>query len=282
MKRVLIVGANSYIGKSFAGYAKDQFDITTVDTMNGEWKTVSFAGYDSIFHVAGIAHVKTTKANEQLYYDINCNLALDVATKAKAEGVKQFVFLSSIYVYINGLQTSQIISKSTLPNPGTVYGKSKHMAEQELQKLASDSFKLCFVRPPMVYGPGCKGNFPSLVKLARLTPVFPCFPNKRSMIYIDNLCEHLNNLISDNYEGITMPHNSEYVNTTDLVKTIRNILGKRTHSIKIFNMFIVFLSKRVSVVNKLFGDLCYAMQGNEYTYNITGFDESVSRSVPMA
>jgi len=160
-----------------------------------------------------------------------------------------------------------------------VYGKSKYMAEQELQKLRDKSFTLCFVRPPMVYGENCKGNFPSLVKLAKLMPVFPDFPNKRSMIYINNLCQHICNLIEVEYEGVTTPHNSEYVNTTELVRAIRKCLGKRTMTTRLFNPVIRILVKHISTVNKLFGDLRYEMQGDERTYATVEFEDGVKMGV---
>jgi len=279
MNRVLITGANSYIGTRFANYAKDRFHIETIGTHNNEWKTHSFGNYDSILHVAGIAHVKETKANASLYHDINCALAVAIAQKTKEESVKHFLFLRSLYIYIYELKARQTIGQNTLPNPGTAYGTSKYQAELELQKLADSDFNICCIRPPMVYGPSCKGNFPSLVKLAKMLPIFPDFPNKRSMIFIDNLCEHLCRLIESESQGATLPHNSEYVTTTELVKEIRKAHGKKTLTVRFFNPLIRLLSRRINLFNKIFGCLYYEMQGNEEVYNVSNFEESIRKSI---
>jgi UDP-glucose 4-epimerase len=272
MKRVLIIGKNSYIGRSFKDFAENKFNIKIISSRNGEWKNEDFTGYDSILHCAGIAHVTHNPKMESLYYKINCDLPVETAEKAKSEGVRQFIFLSSILVY--GSRNSQIDSE-TLPNPDNFYGGSKLKAEQTLKKLETKDFKLCTVRLPMVYGKGCKGNFPKLLKLAEITPIFPDYQNKRSIIYIDNLCEFLCGLVDGESNGVFLPHNKKYMNTTELVKFIKSHDSKRVIITKLLNPAINLLMKRVSVFEKLFGDLYYAKQGNENNYNIVEFEESV-------
>src|SRR5690606_7124221 len=116
-----------------------------------------------VIHVAGIAHVKETKENADLYYKVNRDLAFEVAKKAKNEGVKQFIFLSSMSVY--GIETG-IIKINTPTNPKTNYGRSKLEAEELISSIESDSFKVAILRPPMIYGKGCKGNYIRLANLA--------------------------------------------------------------------------------------------------------------------
>ncbi|MCL2284964.1 MAG: NAD-dependent epimerase/dehydratase family protein, partial [Firmicutes bacterium] len=166
MKSVLIVGKNSFIGTSFARYAGSRYKIQTVDARDGKWKDADFSNVDAVLYCAGIAHVAQKKYMRQLYYDINCGLAVDVATHAKGAGVKQFVFLSSMAVYGSG---NFVIRLETEPNATDFYGGSKLAAEEKLRQLVlpDSGFNLCIVRPPMVYGYGCKGNFPRLVKLAK-------------------------------------------------------------------------------------------------------------------
>ena len=278
MKHILVFGENSYIGDSFADFAKDKYQITTISSHGNGWETIDFSAFDAILHCAGVAHVKTTKENEKLYYDINCDLAVNVAKKAKAEGVGQFIFLSSQSIYVNS-RTPTVIDINTQPNPSTVYGKSKLKAEIELKKISRDNLKICIVRPPMVYGKNCKGNFISLVKLANKTPIFPNYPNERSMIYVEHLCNFICELIDAAKEGYFLPQNCEYINTTELVKEIASCYGKKIRTIKIFNPLIRILSKKISVFNKVFGNLCYSQLGNESDYCIVGFEESIKRSI---
>ena len=131
MKKILITGAGSYIGTSFENYMgqwSDEYSVDTVDMIDGSWRKKDFSGYDVVFHVAGIAHIKETKDNAELYYKVNRDMVIETAKKAKTEGVKHFVFLSSMSVY--GMETG-VITKDTEPNPNTNYGKSKLMAEKK-------------------------------------------------------------------------------------------------------------------------------------------------------
>ena len=188
MKKIMITGANSYIGTSFERYIKEYFpndySIDITDVTEKSWREKSFIGYDSILHVAGIAHQKETKDNVKLYYEINRDLAVEIAKKAKMDGVKQFVFISSMSVY--GMNAG-VITKETIPEPKSNYGKSKLQAEKEIKKLENTEFKVCILRPPMVYGKGCKGNFNKIKEMVKKLPFFPYIKNERSMIYVDNL-----------------------------------------------------------------------------------------------
>lgn len=255
MKRILITGANSYIGTSVESYLNSfagQYDIDTVDMLSGSWKDKDFSVYDVVFHVAGIAHIKETAENADLYYKVNRDLVVETANKAKKDGVKHFVFLSSMSVY--GIEKGSI-NKNTVPKPNSHYGKSKLQAERRIEKLNDDKFKVAILRPPMVYGKGCKGNYQRLRKFALGFPVFPDLKNQRSMIYIGNLCEFVKMMIDTVASGVFCPQNSEYVCTSDMVKLIADNNGKKIKKIRIFNPFIRVLP--LSVVNKVFGNLTY-------------------------
>ena len=135
MKNILITGAGSYVGTSFGkwlGQWPDKYHVDTIDMIDGTWREKSFEGYDAVFHVAGIAHRKETQANAHEYYEINRDLAVATAQKAKQDGASQFIFMSTMGVY--GMVTG-VITKDTVPNPKTHYGKSKLQAEEEIQKL---------------------------------------------------------------------------------------------------------------------------------------------------
>jgi nucleoside-diphosphate-sugar epimerase len=275
MKKILITGANSYIGTSFEKWVvqwPDKYSVDTVDMKDGSWREKNFSEYDVVFHVAGIAHIKETKENHDLYYKVNRDLAYETAKKAKADGVKQFIFLSSMSVY--GMETG-VISKDTPLKPNSAYGKSKLEAEELIGALASEVFKVATLRPPMVYGKGCKGNYKRLAKLAAKTPIFPDIDNKRSMIYIDNLCEFVRLLIDDCGNGLFFPQNGQYVKTSEMVRLIAEAHGKKIRMTKLFNPLLRLL--RVSTVNKVFGDLVYEKRMSEYenNYRIYEFKETI-------
>lgn len=257
MKKILITGANSYIGESFEKYlAKwpERYSVDTIDMINGSWREKSFAGYDSVFHVAGIAHIKETKENAHLYYEVNRNLAVETARKAKADGVKQFVFLSTMAVY--GLDEG-IITSQTKPAPKTAYGKAKYEAEKKLMELKSENFRIAVLRPPMVYGEGCKGNYQVLIKIAKKLPFFPKYKNRRSMIHIDRLCWYVKELVDRIGDGLILPQDEEYVCTCDMVREIARSRGKHIVLLKILNPAVWLLKKCTTKGKKAFGDLYY-------------------------
>lgn len=285
MKKILIVGSNSYIGCSFEKWMKNQkssWEIQFVSSRNYAWKQLDFGQYHCVLHVAGIAHVDPSADMEQEYYKINRDLAVDCCQKAQREGAGQFVFLSSIIVYGESKSlTPKIITRDTYPDPNGFYGKSKWEAEQGIMQLANANFKVAIVRPPMVYGKGSKGNYPKLAKLAKIVPVFPDLENQRSMIHIDHLCECLRLIIQQNAEGVFCPQNREYVNTAELVKTIADTKGKAVWTTKLANPFIRLLSRRIPKLNKLFGTLIYDLDSwscFNNAYQVWSFRETIEKT----
>lgn len=289
MKKILITGANSYIGTSFEKYIygnyPDEYQIDTLDMMDPNWKEYDFSGYDSIFHVAGIAHAdvgKVSKETEKLYYRVNCDLAYETALKAKKSKVKQFIYMSSIIVYGESAPygKTKIITKDTKPEPANFYGDSKLQAEIKLLPLQDDSFNLVIIRPPMIYGKGSKGNYPMLSKLAKKLPIFPKINNQRSMLYVENLCEFVRLMISNNAQGIYYPQNSEYASTTTIVKTINP--GIRISGILNIGVFIgsKVPGKISGLCNKAFGNLVYEKSMSQYSENYCRYNlrESIEKT----
>lgn len=272
MKKILITGTNSYIGSSFESWCSqfpDQYSIESIDMKTDSWKELSFKSYDAIFHVAGIAHVSSDPNLEALYYKVNRDLTIDVAKKAKSEGVKQFIFMSSIIVYGDSsvLNKKRVITVNTKPEPANFYGNSKLQAEEGIFKLQSTNFNVLALRPPMIYGKGSKGNYPKLAKMAQKLPIFPNVNNERSMLHIDNLCEFIRIVIENNEQGLFYPQNSEYVNTSELVKMISEIHGKNMILTKLFNPLLTLMGTKVGAVNKAFGSLVYEKSMSEYKEN---------------
>ncbi len=283
MKQILITGANSYIGTSLESWLAKypgKYSVDTIDMESDSWRDKNYSSYDVVFHVAAVVHVK--EKNIEKYFKVNRDLAIEVAQKAKQEGVKQFIFPSTMGVY--GVETGYI-TKDIMPNPKTAYAKSKLEAEKKLLILNDEKFKVAILRPPIVYGRGCKGNYLRLVKLALRMPVFPDIKNERSMIYIDNLCDFIR-LIIDNFSyGIFFPQNKEYVNTTQLVKLIRKSHGKEMKTTKIFNLCIKVGLLFSKTFKKVFGTFIYdkempggpeyMIDGQRINYETISFEESI-------
>jgi nucleoside-diphosphate-sugar epimerase len=275
MKKILITGANSYVGSSlenWLGSYPNRYSIDSISLRKDSWKKKDFTGYEVVFHVAGIAHVKETRENAAHYYRVNRDLAYEVAKKAKSDSVRQFIFISSMSVY--GIE-SGLIGKSTPLKPKSNYGKSKLQAEELITALEDGVFKVAVIRPPMIYGKECKGNYQRLANIALKLPLFPNIDNRRSMIYIENLCEFIRLLIDDNSNGLFCPQNSEYVCTSEMVNLINEIHGKNIRMTKLFNPLIRLM--RISTVNKVFADLVYHNNISSYKddYCLSDFKTSI-------
>jgi len=275
MKKVLITGAGSYIGTKVqqwldAAFAGDKklFQVDAVDTINDNWKKADFKKYDVVYNVAGIAHVKAAKGEGPLYYAVNKDMVIAIAKAAKEAGVKQFIHMSSMIVYkeVKTLEGKQI-HKDTEPAPNGFYGDSKLQGELGVQALADKDFKVCIMRPPMIYGPGCRGNFPRLVWLAQKTPIFPAWHNKRSMLYIDNLCEFVKQLILHEVEGTVYPQNAEYADTVEIIRYYAKAGGKKIWITKLFNPLIWLFGDHVRALGKMFSNSTYDMEMSQYPFD---------------
>ncbi len=286
MKRVLITGADSYIGCSVENWLKSstsEYQIDTVDMKSDDWKEKDFSGYDSVFHVAGIAHVSADPKLEDLYLAVNRDLTIATAKKAKEDGVRQFIFMSSIIVYGNSAKVGKEkwISADTKESPADFYGQSKLEAEQGLKPLESDTFKVAIIRPPMIYGKGSKGNYVKLSKLAKKIPFFPSVKNTRSMLHIDNLCEFVRLLIEYEECGTFYPQNKEHVTTGEMVKAIAQCNSRKMHLTKLFNPFLYLGGRFVGMINKVFGSMAYEKELSshwDYAYCVVDFEESIKRT----
>ncbi|MBP2623957.1 NAD-dependent epimerase/dehydratase family protein [Streptococcus oricebi] len=282
--KVLITGENSYIGRSFKTYLENDpaFEMEELDVRGTAWQDFDFSQADTVFHVAGIAHVDSRKADQDLYYQVNTQLTEKVAKKAKEAGVQQFIFMSSAIVYGDSMHQLKQgrITKNTQPQPSNHYGKSKLLAEEKLNALAASDFKVVNLRPPMIYGPASKGNYPRLAKLAQEIPVFPKVNNQRSMLFIDNLCEFIRLMIVNQESGTFHPQNKDYVNTSQLVEAIAKAHQKKIWLVGGFAGLLAYLSKHQFTLNKLFGDLVYDQDLSSYStdYSLVGFETSIERT----
>lgn len=280
MKKILIAGKNSYIGLSLKNYlesATDEYQIEELDTMGFDSSNYSFTDFDTIVCVAGIAHIKETKDNAQLYYSVNRDLCVKIAEKSKLDGVKHFIFLSSMSVYG---KNSGVITPDTKPEPTSHYGKSKLGAEELLSSLCDENFKIATIRPPMVYGKDCRGNFQTVIKLVDKLPFFPKVNNMRSMIYIDNLCNFIKICIDESKSGLFCPQNAEYVNTSLMAGVIAAKKKKKLFMSRLLGLAVYIMRPFIPMLNKAFGDLIYKdMKNDNFPYCVVDQIDSFEKSI---
>jgi len=282
MIRILITGAGSYVGESVRNYilsTSSDFEIDVVDTFDNRWKKANFSRYDVVYHVAGIAHVNADPKMESLYYMVNRDLAIEVAQYAKSAGVNQFIFMSSQIVFHESRNLkSEVLTKETKENPNGFYGDSKLQAEKGIKALADDNFKVCILRPCMIYGPNAKGNFPRLVRLAQHVPVFPDWHNKRSMLYVDNLAEFVKQAILRGMEGTFYPQNREQADTVEIVRFFAQTSGHKVWITKLLNPFVWLGSFFFQPINKMFSTYYYdpSMSIMDFDYQLVSFEESLN------
>ena len=280
MKRILITGKGSYIGTHFRDELlkyPEKYEVEELEMRNDEWRNHDFSSYDVVYHVAGLAHSTPDESQRELYYRVNTELAYETAKKAKENGVKQFIFMSSIIVYGSGkIGEDRVITKETPLTPDNFYGNSKKQAEIKIRPLEDDNFKVVIVRPPMIYGPNSKGNYPLMAKFARKTPLFPTLRNQRSMLYLGNLIEFIRLMIDNEESGIYLPQNREYVSSVEMIKEIVKIHNHKIWFTGIFNPFIKLFNKQ-TYINKVFGNLTIDKELSKYKedYNRYSFEESI-------
>lgn len=279
--KIMITGVHGYVATNLKKYIENQVRNTHGDPLPRDLQTdlISLRGdnleqtdlsaYDAIFHAAALVHQKETEIGWEAYYQVNTKLTEKLAQKALAAGVPHFIFMSSMSVY--GIN-SGMIRPDTEPHPATFYGRSKLEAEKKLMEIyaqndpginnhgaagAQPTRFLSIIRPPMIYGPDCPGNFSRLCRLAGCTPVFPKLHNQRSMIYIENLCEFIFRLLLQPSNGIFCPQNAEYICTSDMVQQIAAAKNKKMRLVPHFEKVLKILSHRLSTINKIAGNLTY-------------------------
>lgn len=284
MKKVLLIGVGGYIGSKFKEYMKrySDYEISEVSSKDREWDKISFKGFDAVYNVSGLAHANARQGTKEQYYAVNGQLPIDVATKAKKEGVPIFIQMSSMIVYGNmsPLGKKNNITKETIPASPTIYGKSKMMAEDGLHKLEDIIFQVAIIRPPLIYSENARDNFPKLVLFAKKMPLFPNLKNQQSMLYVDNLCELVHLIIENNQGGIYYPQQEVYIETSKIVRDIAKAVGNHMWQTKIFNPFLRLLSKNISIIRKAFGNITYDMNISNHfdgKYRVVSYEESIIR-----
>lgn len=290
-KKILITGAGSYIGTAVSRWLSvfgGHYEVTQLNMHGDDWKQHDFSVYDAVLHTAGIAHADTGRVSneeKQIYYEVNRDLAVAAAQKAKESGVKQFIYLSSIIIYGEGVPVQcgrQRITALTRPHPANFYGNSKWQGDRGVRALHTDQFKVCVLRLPMVYGTGSKGNYRMLAKIAGMTPVFPLVKNERSVLHIDNLCEFVRLMIEHEESGVFFPQNGSYADTSTLVRLIAQAKGRSIRMSRPLAPFVYLASvlpgRIGTLAGKAFGNFSYDMLLSEYKngdYRVHDLEESI-------
>jgi len=287
MKRILITGANSYIGTSLekwmSMHCANQVEIKTLDMLNPDWEDFDFSNFDVVFHVAAIVHIKEKKDLWPLYQQVNTEMPILVAKKAKEASVHHFIFMSTKGVYA---PNTPLITSDTIPAPVKMYGKSKLAAEKGLLGLSDNDFHVSILRPPTVFGEGCRGNFPKLYKFSQKYKFFVSLRNHRSMIYIWNLCEFIRLLIMEipDVSKVYFPQNREYSGTLDILEAVWKNKGQHYHLVSCFN-WILKIVMRIPIFGKLrtmFYDSVYDQSLSDdfqWKYCIYSFHEAIEKYI---
>lgn len=284
---VLIIGKNSYIGNHIDEWmTKFGHQVEQLDVLADEWKSFDYSSFETIVHVAGIVHQPKCQ-DWGLYKRVNTDMPIAIAKMAKEQGVKQYVFFSTMGVYGVGKKlTPNIIDEKTPLLADGMYGRSKLMAEEGLMKLQDETFKVVCVRPPSVYGKGCKGDYiTGFVNLVKKLPVIPrAYENvKQSFIYIDNLSEFVRLVIANKLQGAFCPQDDKSVSANELLCAIAKGLGK-THRSSSLLGFGVRLLSFLPIIKKGFGGVEYSkslstIKGLDYV--VVSFEEGIKRTVAL-
>lgn len=262
--RVLIAGKGSYVGRNIKEWLEQDamFTVDDLDMRDDKWVECDFSIYDSLVHVAAIVHRAKKPIGWEQYQKVNTVLPVRVAEKAKASGVKQFIFLSTMGVYGQDkkLPNGNVITRTTALAANTYYGKSKLVAEIQLKELENDSFKLAIIRPPNIYGKACPGNYwNTFIKMAKYLPVFPkAYENSRqSLLHISNLAELVKLIIQKEADGVFLPQDEKAVSTGEFIAMIAKALHKKVYLSDLLGLGIKVFS-HLSIVNKVYGGVSYS------------------------
>ncbi|PWU00018.1 MAG: UDP-N-acetylenolpyruvoylglucosamine reductase [Bacteroidetes bacterium] len=252
-KKIAVTGANGFIGKRFIEYNKDRFEIVSIPLRHTNFEELHLSGVDAILHLAGKAH-DTQGGNEENYFEINYELTKKLAGIAARQGVKQFIYVSSVKIYNDA--AGNYFDENSTPDPQDAYGSSKLKAEKYLMGEENKIPLIAIVRPPVVYGPGVKGNILRLLKLAESKWPLPLGKtrNLRSMVFVDNLVEMINAIFEKNAAGIFVGGDESPVSTDKLIRLMRNSFGNGAGLIGLPGILRTMLSKiKPGLYNRIFG-----------------------------
>lgn len=252
--KIVLTGARGFIGSYFQKQYAQKYTIQPFSFLNDDLKTLHVKDVDVVIHLSALVH-QMNGASDEAYEKINVEQTLQLAHKAKENGVKHFIFMSTVKVY--GEENAIAYTEASLCYPKDMYGKTKLKAEQELQKLENNDFRISIIRTPIVYGAGVKANMQNLMKLIDKVILLPFghICNKRSFVYIGNLTALIDTIIEQGKSGIFLAGDDEALSTTELVQLIAQAKMRRIFLIKIplFGIFLKWM--KPSFYQRLFENL---------------------------
>lgn len=282
--KILVIGKNGFVSTAFQTYMKryPEIQVDAISARDGKWKDYDFTGYDAVYNTTGLAHNDARRGTDEQFMALNRDLPEALAKKAKAEGVKTFINMSSMIVYgdMSELGSKERITANTIPRPANIYGRSKLAGEKVINALADENFHVAIIRSPLIYSENAVDNFLKLTNYAEKGFIFPKIENARSMIYSDNLCELVKLIVENNGNGRYYPQQDKYICTSRLVKDIALATGNRMIMTGLFNPFLYLASKKMIFIRKVFGSLAYDMKTSNCfagRYRVVSYDESIRR-----
>jgi len=251
---ILLTGSLGFIGSYFLQKYNKKYNIKTFSFRNDDFDKLDLSDIDIVVHLSALVH-QMQGAKKDKYYRVNVEQTIQLAKKAKESGVKQFIFMSTIKVY--GEEADIAYNENSNCNPVDYYGKSKLEAENKLLELESNDFIVSIIRTPIVYGYGVKGNIQNLIKLIKKVNVLPFknINNKRSMVYIGNLCYLIDELILQRQKGVFLASDDETISTSSFIKLIAKNLNKKIYLIKIPLFEYMLKHLKPNIYQRIYGSL---------------------------
>ena len=258
-KTLMITGASGFIGSNFIKKYENDYNIIPVCLIKNKPEDLDCTEVDAILHLAALVH-QMKGASEEKYFEVNTELTRKLAINAKEKGIKHFVFYSTVAVWgTHGyFEHDKVITLKTPLNPLTPYAKSKYEAEDILNELKSDNFKISILRPPMVYGKDCPGNMKRLEKLVDILSILPFGndENRRTIVHVDKLLDETNKIIQNEKEGIFIPRDEKDSSIKDILEYIFREKNKKKILIKLPKIGIKVLYKiKPKIIESLYGSL---------------------------
>ena len=243
--KIIITGASGFVGQNLLRFLKKDNDLIPLSIRNNQNKKFNLNS-SVVIHLAGKAHDLKKTSEDKEYYEANTELTKKVFDQFLQSSSKVFIFMSSVKAAKDAVQG--ILSEDVMPDPVTVYGKSKLAAEEYiLSKEIPENKRVYILRPCMIHGPNNKGNLNLLYNFVSKGIPYPFgrYVNKRSFVSVDNLCFVIKELIDSSKieSGIYNIADDISLSTIDLVQMMSEILCKPTRILKVPKLLIRFIAK---------------------------------------